>query len=330
LGVDGIPRGKSMTGVQSVLGPVEASSLGFVLAHEHVVAASPGILKSWPALYGGRQKLQARGVNALIAAKAAGVTSIVDCTTFDLGRDVELLADVSRESGVTILAATGLWVDPSVTLQARSQEQLTDFFVSDLLEGIDGTKIRAAVIKVAHDERVEGMGERILRAAARSCTLTNAPMITHTAAAFRTGEAQAAILEECGVDPSRVAIGHSDDSSDADYLRGLAARGYYIAMDRLPCGALAEYGGQSVDDRVKMIVHLIDAGYSNRILVGHDDPIWGGLLTDVDQQRHLDANPRMLAFVAQVILPALAGYGVTPELIDEITVQNPRRWLSGE
>jgi phosphotriesterase-related protein len=319
-----------MTDVQSVLGPVSPAQLGFTLAHEHVVASSPGILRSWPALYGGRENLRSRGINALVAAKAAGVTSIVDCTTFDLGRDIELLADVSRESGMTILAATGLWVDPSATLKARSQEQLTDLFVSELLDGIDGTKIRAAVIKVAHDERVEGMGERILHAAARACTVTNAPIITHTAAVHRTGEAQAAILEACGVDPSRVAIGHSDDSSELEYLSGLAARGYYIAMDRLPCGALAEYGGQSVDDRVQMIVRLIESGYGDKILVGHDDPIWAGLLTDIDQQRHLESNPRMLAFVAEVILPALAAYGVTADLIDEITVQNPRRWLSGE
>jgi phosphotriesterase-related protein len=319
-----------MREVQSVVGPVGSSELGFTLAHEHVVACSPGILRAWPALYGGREKLQTRAVNALVAAKAAGVTSIVDCTTFDLGRDVELLADVSRESGMTILAATGLWVDPSATLRARSQEQLTDLFVSDLLDGIDGTTIRAALIKVAHDERVEGMGERILRAAAKASTRTGAPIITHTAAIHRTGEAQAAVLEECGVDPSRVAIGHSDDSSDEDYLCGLAARGYYIAMDRLPCGALAEYGGQTVDARVRMIIRLIERGYADRVLVGHDDPIWGGLLTDIDQARHLESNPRMLAFVAEVVLPALAGYGVTADLLDEITVENPRRWLSGE
>jgi phosphotriesterase-related protein len=318
-----------MTDVQSVLGPVAASDLGFVLAHEHVVACSPGIVRSWPALYGGRDALKKRGVDALRNAKAAGVTTIVDCTTFDLGRDAQLLAEVSAESGVTILACTGLWVDPSATLRARSVEQLTDFFLTDLQDGIDGGTIRAAVIKVAHDERVEGFGEQILRAAAQASVETGAPIITHTAAAFRTGEAQAVILEEAGVDPSRVAIGHSDDSTEFDYLGGLAARGYYIAMDRLPNGALPEYGGQSVDDRVKMIVALIDAGYEKRILVGHDDPIWAGLLTDDDQRRHLEANPRVIAFVSEVILPALRGYGVTDELIDTITVHNPRRWISG-
>jgi phosphotriesterase-related protein len=324
--VDGRSKGQYME-IQSVIGPISGDNLGFVLAHEHVVASSPGILQSWPALFGGRENLVNRGVNALTAAKAAGVNTIVDCTTFDLGRDAELLAEVSRRSGMIILACTGIWLDPSTTIRARTPQQLSDFFIGELNDGIDGTSIRAAVIKVAHNERVEEFGEVILRAAAAACVATNAPIITHTAAAYRTGEPQSAILEACGVDPSRVAIGHSDDSNELDYLAGLAGRGYYIAMDRLPNGALSEYGGQSVDDRVKMIVSLIDSGFADRILVGHDDPIWAGLLTDVDQQRHIEANPRMLSFVSQVVLPALSSYGVTDDLLRLITVENPRRWI---
>ena len=318
-----------MSEIQSVIGPISDENLGFVLAHEHVAASSPGILRSWPALCGGRDTLVKRGVHALAAAKAAGVDSIVDCTTFDLGRDVELLADVSRQSGMTILACTGIWLDPSTTIRARTPEQLTDFFIGELSDGMDGTSIRAAVIKVAHNERVEGFGEVILRAAADACMATNAPIITHTAAAYRTGESQAAILETCGVDPARVAIGHSDDSSEFEYLGGLAARGYYIAMDRLPNGALSEYGGQSVEDRVEMIVRLIDSGFADRILVGHDDPIWAGLLTDIDQQRHLAANPQMLEFVSRLVLPSLSNHGVSDEVTRLITVENPRRWICG-
>jgi phosphotriesterase-related protein len=324
------PKGPPMSEIQSVIGPISGENLGFVLAHEHVVASSPGILRGWPALYGGRDNLLTRGVNALAAAKAAGVNSIVDCTTFDLGRDVELLAEVSRRSGMTILASTGLWLDPSTTIRSRTCQQLTDLFVGELTAGIDGTSVRAAVIKVAHNERVDGFGEVILRAAADACLATNAPVITHTAAAYRTGDAQAAILEECGVDPSRVAIGHSDDSNEFAYLAGLAARGYYIAMDRLPNGALSEYGGQTVDDRVKMIVRLIESGYGDRVLVGHDDPIWAGLLTDADQQRHLVANPQMLEFVSKVVLPSLSNHGISDEAIRLITVDNPRRWICGE
>ena len=242
-----------MPGIESVTGEVAAQDLGFVLVHEHVAASSPGVIRSWPALHGGREALVDRGVRALVAAKEAGVDTMVDCTTFDLGRDPELLVEVSRASGVTIIASTGCWLDPSASMRARSTEQLADWFLADLTEGVDGTSVRAGVIKLASDERVEPYAAMVLEAAARVSNQTGAPIITHTAAAHRTGEAQADLLESFGVDPARVTIGHSDDSDDIGYLTGLAARGYRIGMDRLPNGALPNYGGQGIEDRMDMI-----------------------------------------------------------------------------
>jgi phosphotriesterase-related protein len=319
-----------MPGIQSVTGLVDADDLGSVLSHEHIVASSPGIIRSWPGLYGGRKALVDMGVQALVDAKAAGVDTIVDCTTFDLGRDPELLVEVSEASGVTIIAATGVWVDPSVTMGARTVDQLADWFLADLTEGVDGTTIRAGIIKLASDERVEPYAALVLEAAARVSVETSAPIITHTAAAHRTGEAQAELLEKFGADPTRVAIGHSDDSDDIDYLSGLAERGYRIAMDRIPNGALPNYGGQGVDDRLDMIVRLVERGFGDRILLGHDDPVWAGLLTDDDAARHKAANPRLLAFVSEVVLPGLAERGLTANAVRAMMVDNPRRWLVGE
>jgi phosphotriesterase-related protein len=318
-----------MPGIQSVTGPVEGPDLGYVLAHEHVAASSSGIIRSWPALYSGREALVERGVRALAAAKAAGVDTIVDCTTFDLGRDPELLVEVSRRTGVRIIAATGCWVDPPATLRARSVGQLEEWFRSDLVAGVDGTGVRAGVIKLASDAEVLPFAATVLQAAARVSNETGAPIITHTAAAHRTGEAQAGLLESCGVDPARVAIGHSDDSDDIGYLSGLAARGYRIAMDRLPNGALPNYGGQNVQDRIEMIARLVDRGFGDRILLGHDDPIWAGLLDDEDAARHQASNPDGLAFVSRVVLPGLEQLGLRDDVLRALTVENPRRWLVG-
>ncbi|HZC32256.1 MAG TPA: phosphotriesterase-related protein [Candidatus Bathyarchaeia archaeon] len=318
-----------MTEVQSVSGAVASDALGFVLAHEHVACASAGIVRSWPSLFGGRPRLVETGIRALAEAREAGVTTIVDATTFDLGRDIELLAEVARGSGVTILASTGHWLMPSPTMLARSVEQLADLFIRDLSEGADGTSIRAAVIKVASEESVLPFEERVLQAAALANKATGAPILTHAAARNRIGDAQADVLEAAGVDPSRVVIGHSDDGTDIGYLTGLLRRGFRIGMDRLPNGAMPEYGPQSVDDRIFMIVRLVDAGYADRLVLAHDDPIWAGLLTEVDQARHVEANPDRLAFVSRRVLPELRRRGVGDEAIHEMTVTSPRAWLTG-
>ncbi len=76
-----------------------------------------------------------------------------------------------------------------------------------------------------------------------------------------------------------------------------------------------------------MIAELVKRGYGDRVLLSHDDPVWAGLLTDNDQARHRAANPHVLTFVSAVVLPALERKGVPPEVIRQMTVDNPRQWL---
>jgi phosphotriesterase-related protein len=316
-------------GIQSVTGWVDDTDLGFTLVHEHVAVSSAGILRSWAGLSGGRKNLAATAVAALSDARAFGVRTIVDCTTFDAGRDATLLAEVSNASGVTVVACSGLWLDPSVTVRARTVTQLAEWFIHDLTEGMDGTTARAGVIKIATEQAIGPDDAKILEAAGIATVETSAPIITHTAARHRSGEAQAALLESVGVDPHRVAIGHSDDSDDLAYLTGLAARGYWISMDRLPHGRLPEYGGQTVQDRIDMIGRLIESGFAGQVLLSHDEPIWAGLLTDEDQERHLRSNSDGLTFISKIVLPGLEKIGVPADVISGIVVDNPRRWLCG-
>lgn len=317
------------SGIQSVTGFVAAGDLGSTLVHEHVACASAGATRGLAALVGGVDGLAARAVEALGAARAAGVDTIVDATPFDLGRDVELLADVSQRSGVTIIAATGHWLLPTVFMLNRTTAELADLFIADLATGADGTAIRCGVIKAASEESVTDFDRRVLDAAATAHRETGAPIITHAAARNRIGEAQADVFEALGVPPDRVVIGHSDDTYELDYLTGLAGRGFIIGMDRIPCGKLPEYGGRTVDDRLDMIVELIDLGLGEQVVVSHDDPIWAGLLTAEDQARHLAANPDGIAFIHRVALPGLRARGVSDDGIRTVTVTNPMRWLVG-
>jgi len=316
--------------VQTVRGPIDPGDLGMTLVHEHIVAASAGILDAWPSLYGGRARLIETAVDALRAARELGVATIVDATTFDLGRDAALLAEVSGLSGVHIVAATGHWVDVSPTMAVRTVDQLTDLFVHELTRGIGDTDIRAGMIKIASDASIRPFEQRVLTAAVAASQATGAPILTHTAAAQRTGELQAAEFDRLGLDPSRAAIGHSDDSDDLGYLRGLFDRGYWVAFDRLPNGALEEYGGQTVDDRLRMTVRLVELGYGDRLLLGHDDPIWAGLLSDEDQARHRKGNPDLVSFLCRVAIPRLRELGLDDSEIGRLTVDNPRLWLTGQ
>lgn len=316
-----------MNVVNTVNGPAKTSDLGFTLIHEHVSVGSAGIWRAWPELYGGRGAIIARAIDHLRQAKAEGIETFVDATPIDLGRDIELLSDVANASGMRIIASTGYWLDMSRTMQNRSVEDLTEFFTREIRDGIEGTRIKAGVIKVATHESVTEFGEKVLRAASRTLKATGVPIITHSGAKFKNGEGQAKIFEDEGVNPKGVAIGHSDDSSDLDYLIGLLKRGFWLAMDRLPLGALADYAPPDVAERVEVIAKLIEMGYAKQLMLSHDDPIHLGVSATERQLRNRAANPDIVLFISRKFLPALRKRGVNEGTITQLMIDNPRRFF---
>ena len=214
-----------MAMVNTVTGPLDSSELGFTLSHEHVLLTSAGIKNVFPQFID-RDGVIERAVQALRTAYGEGVRTIVDATTMDLGRDIALLEQVSRESGVNVVCSTGILIDIPRALWLASPDQIVSLFVQEIRHGIEGTGVKPGVIKVAtHTGGVSPEGETTLRAAARASRETGAPITTHTYAAERAGDLQIAIFEEEGVKLTNVYIGHSDDSTDVEYLMGMLEKG---------------------------------------------------------------------------------------------------------
>ena len=122
-----------MTQINTVLGPIEPDALGFTLMHEHVMVCASGLLESYPDLLG--PDPAARAVAALSKAREAGISTIVDATTFDLGRNAPLLETVSRDSGVNIINVTGWWLDVPRFMRGVGANQMAREFVRDISEG---------------------------------------------------------------------------------------------------------------------------------------------------------------------------------------------------
>jgi phosphotriesterase-related protein len=197
--------------VQTVLGPIAASKLGFTLTHEHVVPAdyeAPGSRKT----FSSRAISVADAVDKLKAARDAGINTVVDLSPSEAGRDVRSSEEISRKSGMQIVVCTGqrLFLPE---LKDRTTEELTEFFIKEIEQGIEDTGIKAGVIKAASEfEGVRVLEERVLRAAARASKATGVPIETHTNSRLRGGIKQTEIFESEGVSPTRVSLGHSDDT----------------------------------------------------------------------------------------------------------------------
>ncbi len=316
---------------ETVLGPIDAAELGFTLSHEHI-ANAPAVLKRWPKAWGGRAGLIVRAVDRLQELKAAGVQTVVDLTTYDGERDVRFLQEVSRKSGLHIIACTGQRFLPlrstRVSMPSRTVSGLADFFVKEIDRGIDGTNIKAGVIKIgivaARPTPLEEVG---LRAAARATRATGVPIRVHTDAAHRAGESIAAILDDEGVNPARVSFDHSDDSGDMDYFLGLLRRGYSLSMDHVHRGLTGDVK-PSFEPRVECIKRIADAGFAGQLFLASDTEFGGWLLPREarDWREGIDPSEGMF-FVPRVLLPRLEAAGVSGEQIRAMTIQHPRSFF---
>lgn len=203
-----------MATVESVTGPIDCRDLGVTFLHEHICSTSPGFWQAWPELFGGREVFIEQAAAALRELKATGGGTFVDVSTMDLGRDVRMLRDISVQSGMPIVACTGHWLDGSRSMQVRTVEEITEFFLHEIRDGLEGTGIKPGIIKVATADSatLSAFEEKILRAAARAHRESGLPITTHTGAKMEVGLRQAAVLEDEGVDPTRVHVGHSDET----------------------------------------------------------------------------------------------------------------------
>ena len=319
-----------MATINSVLGPLDTADLGFTLSHEHVLVTSAGILQTYPEFVD-RAGLMEESIDIFGRAYAEGVRTIIDLTTMDLGRDVKFLEQVSRESGVQIICATGVWLDIPRAFWDATPDMVAPLFIREIEVGIDQTGIKAGIIKVATDgEGVTREGEVILLAAARAHKVTGAPISTHTWAPARVGEDQLRIFREEGVDADRVYVGHSDNTDDLDYLKRLLDHGAWVGLDML-----MEFGSDpgtpDLERRIQTAKALIDAGYGHRLMMGQDwlvtTDLFGGKNVAEEIKRR---NPDGYLTISRQVLPRLIELGVSQEVTNQIMVDNPRRFFEGE
>ena len=320
-----------MATVNTILGPVDAGDLGFTLMHEHVRESSAGVPYTFPDLFDHDADVK-RCAAALNEAAAEGVGAIVDVTTMDLGRDMRLLRDVAEAADLHIVICTGIWLDiPRAIANGATVDQLAGSFVREIEEGIEGTGIRAGVIKVAtdvgnvEDGRLAPSNELVLRAAARACKRTDVPITTHTSSIAKTGNLQMAVFEEEGVDMGRVCIGHSNDTDDMEYLLGIASKGCFLGMDHFPGGAR---GGLTWEERAQVIKRLVDMGHADQVTMSHDFGGWMPILPENEGSRSGN-NPDGYSFVSRRVLPRLRELGVSDAAITAMMVDAPRRFFGG-
>jgi len=296
---------------------MDAEQLGRTLTHEHIITGSAG-MERYPGLFDHKEAVQ-WGTEALAQVKRDGIDTILDVTTVDLGRQIDITREVAENSEVHIVAATGVyrWVPPP--LWGFDADGLAELFMREIEDGIEGTNVRAGIIKIAWDEEALLPSQRlrfevIARAAARASKKTGVPVSCHTLATARQGEPLLDTFTEEGMDLGAAYIGHSNDTDDLDYLRELAARGASIGMDRYFPGVTPSWRERSLCARA-----LVDAGYGEQVCLSHDHAAYG-LWASLPLR-----DPSTYSFIPTRVLPWLREQGMTDDQIEGMMMRAPQR-----
>jgi phosphotriesterase-related protein len=320
-----------MAAVEGVEGAIDADQLGLTLIHEHFFSSDEGVTAQWPHVRD-RETEWRLAVESAEAVMSHGVKTVVDATAMMLGREIEPLQKLAAETGLQIVACTGIYTYDHLPnfLLYRDEDFIAGLFAHDIEQGIQGTNVKAAFIKCAADEPgVNERVEKVHRAAARASVKTGVPVMAHSRPASNTGPRQVEILLEEGVPPEKIQIAHTGDTDDLDYIERLLDMGVYVGMDRYGLGIFLP-----TERRNATVIELLKRGYAEQMFLSQDFdvPIAAGLdwyPPQVIEQLETSgaAEGWSMTLLFEEIIPALKDAGATGEQIETMMVENPKRWL---
>lgn len=301
--------------VRTVLGDIDPSELGVTYAHEHLIIDSPTVAREWPHIH--LPSVQ-DAIEEVSLCAGAGVGAMIDAMPTGSGGNLKKLANVSRATGVHLVAASGMhtakyyqdveWVgDGAAALASR--------FIDDIQNGV--ADVRPGILKVATSGPVPSASEReLFRAAAMVHAETNVPVLTHC----EEGEgalAQLELLNEMGMPLECVIISHTDKVPDPGYHREILTSGANVEYDQ----ALRQHlTGSSAT--AQLVAKMWEEGFGSQILLGTDGArrsLWTAL----------GGSPG-LAWLRLGFPTVLAAHGVDEAQVEAMFISNPARVLAFE
>jgi phosphotriesterase-related protein len=233
-------------------------------------------------------------------AQRDGVACIVDSSLEGAGMDLKFIRDAARRSGLPIVKGAGFYTQPFYPKQvaAMSESQITQALIRQADEYPAG-----AFGEIGSWDEITALERRVFRAVGKAHLATNLSVFTHTGIPGKSALEQLDILEDAGVDPRRIAIGHLGNLNDPNLYvhKAICRRGAFVGFDR--------QGSPRDTPVVSLARGLIEAGFADHILISGD-------------------AFRGYARPITVFVPKLKAAGIDEATLHRITVDNPRRFLA--
>jgi len=310
--------------LESVLGPISADELRWVHAHEHLCAdfaqREGRRLDAFP----GNLEYVRRALKRMLGELPQyGVNGLVDPMPLGVGRDevyVRLAQEVSQTSGVSIFLATGIYLPGHWPewVTAATAEELASHFVREAEEGIEGTGVKPALIKVA----AKSLGpdeEKALTAAALAHRRTGQHHHCHVTNNRRP---IVELLTGLGIPGRCIYLAHADMNTSEEEWLWLVEQGVGLVMTNWDYPYHMDQA-----EALRLTRLLLTRGYQDRLLIGLD---FG--MEIIDRSRTAiwtwdNPDRTSYSYLHTGVLPKLRAAGVTEEDLEWMMHRNPVEML---
>ena len=297
--------------VETVRGPIPASTLGRVLPHEHVLVDFVGADLVSPSRYDANQVFETV-LPHLKRVRELGAQSLFECTPEFLGRDPRLLARLSEASGLHLITNTGFYGARQNKFvprfaQRENAQQLSARWIGEVRDGIAHTGIRPGFIKSAVDSepQLSIFHRTLVAAAALTHAATGLTIAVHTGRGPALAELD--VLREHRVAPSAFIWVHAHGGRDNDIFAA-ADRGAWLSFDGL--------NGPTIARHLFLCTEMKKRGHLARVLLSHDAGWF-----DPAKPKGGEFRPFDLLFTT--FIPKLLESGFSSAEIDQLTIRNP-------
>jgi len=234
------------------------------------------------------------------AARDGNIACIVEAGHAEMGRDINFIRQVAMKSGVPIVVGGGFYSQPFYPkeISTMSEDQIFKALIKQVDDDVVG-----AFGEIGSWDEITPDERKVFRAVGRAHVATNIPIFTHTGIPGKSALEQLDILEDQGVKPDRIVIGHLGNLVDPNVYvhKAICRRGAFVGFDR--------QGGNGDAQQIPMVVALIEAGFADHLMFSAD-------------------ASSGYAKTLTVFVPKLKAAGVSDQILHRIMVDNPRRFLA--
>lgn len=283
---------------------------GYTYMHEHMTIDLSGVKKDEDC----HLDCYEETVKELKKLYHYGVRNIVEVSNIGMGRDIDYIQRIEKETGIQILKSTGWYKEPFIPEEYlnKTTEELASIMIDEIENGIEGTNVKAMMIGEIGTSKNEWKDSerRLFDAAIIAHKKTNRPIYTHTTLSTLALE-QAKYLVSHGVDPHRIVIGHVDLCEDINYIKEVLKTGVTIGFDTI--------GKNNYLPDEKRIAHLLElekTGYTSQVVLSED----------LTRKSHLAFKGGIgYAYLFESFLPAARKAAINESFITDMLVNNPKR-----